>query len=49
MQEQVTNSMLKHKLIHPNYHGNVKGKSIQTQVTELVDIMIESINEGNDT
>ena len=44
MMEQLTKYMVENDLINPNHHGNVKGKSMQTIVTEIVDKLIEALD-----
>ena len=45
MMQQLTEYMVENNLISPNHHGNVKGKSTQTIVTEIVDKLIEALDD----
>ena len=44
MMQQLTEYLVENNLISPNHHGNVKGKSTQTIVTEIVDKLIEALD-----
>ena len=49
MMEQILEYMLDNNLIDSNHHGNMKHKSTQTLVTEIVDFLTEKYEEGADT
>ena len=48
MLDQIVTYLIKHKLIHPNHHRNLKTKSTQTLVQEIIDILVELIDKGED-